>query len=263
MLELAQRLGVTLEMIHYPQETKGKNLLMVGAGCFCRGTWHMVDAVLYYSRLFENVYVLSATFDATFAPVEKLLKELPANVTLFCRERYSYDRVVKLVPNAGKVFIDHDLAFQIDVTKWKKTGRGTLNAFRTDNESLLNRVPRPNFDISSMGREYHHSLILDTLANFEAVNTDRLHVSIAGALLGKKVRVFEGNYHKIKSIYEYSLRDRFPNVTLCGLAELKSLLAASDKTAFRQRLFSWSLRIPRAQYLLRELKKHRLKQAAK
>jgi exopolysaccharide biosynthesis predicted pyruvyltransferase EpsI len=123
-------------------------------------------------------------------------------------------------------------------------------------------VPSPNFDISNMGREYHHTLLLDLLANFESINTDRLHVAIAGSLLGKKVRVFEGNYHKIRSVYEHSIKERFPNVVLCGSEELKRLLAETDKVESRGRLIRFILRFPKADVLRRMYKKYRAKQAA-
>jgi hypothetical protein len=251
--QLAKRLGLTVEAFHYPEDRRGKNLLIMGAGAFCKAAWHKVDAVDYYSQRFENVYVLPATFETTFGPVNRMLRELPANVTIFCRERISYEAVRRLVPLPDKVFLDHDLAFEIDPAPWKKPGEGELNALRTDNESRLKRVPSSNFDISNMGREYHHTLLLDTLSAFATVNTDRLHAAIAGALLGKKVRLFEGNYHKIKAIYEYSLREKYPNVVLCGTDELRSLIAASDRGAFRRWLTFLILRLPFAGYL-RKLK---------
>jgi hypothetical protein len=260
---LAARLGLRLEKLGYPAERTGKNLLFVGAGSFCRGSWHMVNPLRYYCTRFENVYVLPASFETTFAPIHKLLRELPTNVTLFCRERISYDAVLKIVPRPEKIFLDHDLAFQLDVSRWKKPGQGHLNAFRTDNESRLGRVPASNFDISNMGREYHHDLILDTLSNFESVNTDRLHVAIAGALLEKTVQIFEGNYHKIRGIYDYSLREKFPNVRLCGANELKRVLAESDRLAFRKRVHQLVLRLPRADDLMRVIKERRSRVSTK
>ena len=261
--QLADRLGLQLETFHYPEDRRGKHLMIMGAGAFCAASWHKVDAVQYYSSRFEHVYLLPSTFETTFPPIERMLRELPANVTVFCRELVSHEAVLKMVPRPEMVFLDHDLAFHMDYTPWKKPGQGELNAFRTDKESLLNRVPSPNYDVSNMGREYHHTLIVDIVSNFESINTDRLHVAIAGANLGKKVRVFSGNYHKISSIYDYSIRDKFPNVTMCSTDELKALLASNDQSAFRSKLFCLALRLPRAQYFLRELKRYRLRQTNK
>lgn len=260
--QLADRLGLTLDSFSFPEDRRGKNLLVMGAGAFCRVTWHKVETIPFYSQRFENVYILPSSFETTFGPVNRMLRTLPANVTLFCRERISYDAVRKLVPHPEKVFLDHDLAFHLDVTRWNRTGQGELNAFRTDAESNLKRVPSPNFDISNMGREYHHTLLLDTVSHFELINTDRLHIGIAGALLGKKVRLFEGNYHKIRGIYDFSLRDKYPNVSLCGAKEMKDLLAQSDQALRRDWLFRAFRRFPGFEKLRRFIKIRRSSKAA-
>lgn len=51
------------------------------------------------------------------------------------------------------------------------------------------------------------------LANAERVVTDRLHVGLPAAALGKKVFLLEGSYHKIRGVYERSLA-KADNVTL-------------------------------------------------
>jgi polysaccharide pyruvyl transferase len=261
LYQMAKRLGIQLETFHYPEDRRGKTLLIMGAGAFCRVSWHKVDAVNFYSSRFDKVCVLPATFETNFGPVKEMLRKLPANVILFCRERISYEAALELAPLRENILLDHDLAFVIDATPWKKAGRGELMAFRTDAESRYGRVPMPNFDISNMGREYHYRLILDIVSNYESVCTDRLHVSIAGALLGRKVKLFEGSYHKIKGIYEYSLRDRFPNVMLCGTDELKVLLKASDRVRMRSAVYKLVRMIPGTQPLLRSLKARRQAEA--
>jgi hypothetical protein len=257
LFQLCARLGITLEMIEYPGEKAGRHVLLIGAGCFCPGSSHMVDPVGFYASRFENVYVLPASFETSFGPVEKMLRALPSNVTVFCRERTSYDGVCKLVPKPENIFLDEDLAFHLDISPWKRPGQGELNCFRTDNESRFRRLPRPNFDISKMGREFHHTLLLDLLANFATIHTDRLHVMIAGAMMGKKVCVFDGTYHKNRSVYEHSIRDKYPNVTLGSRAEMKSLLRASDKEFIHYTLARMVLRLPQGEALRRAYKKYR------
>ena len=48
----------------------------------------------------------------------------------------------------------------------------------------------------------------------DAILTDRLHLGISGALLGKEVFLMDNVYGKISGIYELSLRERFPRVHL-------------------------------------------------
>lgn len=49
--------------------------------------------------------------------------------------------------------------------------------------------------------------------NSRAIITNRLHVGILGSLLGKRVHLLRGGYHKIDGVYEYSL-SRNPAVSL-------------------------------------------------
>ncbi len=252
---LARQLGINLIPVVYPRPQTGKFLLIVGAGAFCRTAWHNVEAVNYYSSRFDKVCILPSSFDPALESVAGMLRNLPANVTVFCRERISLQAVTEIVPKPERIFLDHDLAFEIDASVYKNPGSGTLNAFRTDAESLLHRVPYRNFDISDMGRETNLTLLMDTVANFETVYTDRLHVAIAGAILGKRVHLFEGNYHKIRGIYEYSLQDRFPKVTLEGTEELKRHLARCQRAANKVRLHHTIVRLPFGERLINFAKK--------
>ena len=58
--------------------------------------------------------------------------------------------------------------------------------------------------------------IFSYLSKFAEVNTNRLHVGIAAALLGKTVNLYRGSYHKIAGVYDFSMRDKFNNVTYHG-----------------------------------------------
>ncbi|GAA4166183.1 hypothetical protein GCM10022286_30440 [Gryllotalpicola daejeonensis] len=53
------------------------------------------------------------------------------------------------------------------------------------------------------------------LRNADAVVTDRLHVGLPAAILGKRVVLVEAGYHKLQGVYERSLAE-LPNVELVG-----------------------------------------------
>jgi exopolysaccharide biosynthesis predicted pyruvyltransferase EpsI len=83
-----------------------------------------------------------------------------------------------------------------------------LNAFRTDRESLgFHKHVSRNRDISI---EHDGSgdcqLFFSELAQYEHIRTDRAHVAIASAMLGRRVTFYPGAYHKNQGIYECSLR---------------------------------------------------------
>jgi exopolysaccharide biosynthesis predicted pyruvyltransferase EpsI len=58
--------------------------------------------------------------------------------------------------------------------------------------------------------------ILSVINKYNIVNTNRLHVCIGAALLGKQVNFYPNSYYKNESIFLMSLKDKFPNVRWCG-----------------------------------------------
>lgn len=58
--------------------------------------------------------------------------------------------------------------------------------------------------------------MISFINSYQIVHTDRLHVCILSALLGKQVKFYANSYDKNKSIYEFSLKDRFDSVEFLG-----------------------------------------------
>lgn len=99
-----------------------------------------------------------------------------------------------------------------------------LSAFRTDVEGAGRRPPAVNLDVSVeyVSDDMSPALTLEAtyrmlafLDRYAVVHTDRLHVAILSALLDKRVMLHDNSYGKNSAIYEHSMRERFPNVTLC------------------------------------------------
>jgi hypothetical protein len=87
---------------------------------------------------------------------------------------------------------------------------------RTDNErsGSLPHVAG-NRDISAAGTELDPpDLLFEEVGQSEIIVTDRLHVCIAAALLGRRVYLFRGNYFKIEAIFRSSIEPHFPRVSL-------------------------------------------------
>lgn len=102
---------------------------------------------------------------------------------------------------------------------------GTLHALRSDVESAGGAVPRDNVDLSEVfaygtapeSVAYRATrALLSYLDRSDRVVTNRLHGCIPAAMLGKRVLFYANSYFKNKAIYEFSLRDQYPNVTWCG-----------------------------------------------
>ena len=98
---------------------------------------------------------------------------------------------------------------------------GALHAFRTDGEQTGIPVPIDNLDLSRLfyygmrGADVCHTTALHLLRyldTFAEVRTNRLHLAISAAVLGKRVQFQSNSYFKNRAVYEYSMRDRFPDV---------------------------------------------------
>ncbi len=97
-----------------------------------------------------------------------------------------------------------------------------LKCFRIDPEKTGIAIPRNNIDLSEvykLGTEhlpliyYSAFKILNFVQKYDEVYTNRLHIAIVGAILNKKTYFYPNSYFKNKAVYEYSLKNRFPNVT--------------------------------------------------
>ena len=105
-------------------------------------------------------------------------------------------------------------------------GFGECNCFRIDCEKTNIKIPSNNSDISNkLNRKNNTSdpiviksvslSMFNYLSKFKIINTNRLHVAIAGSLLGKRVNLYQNNYYKIKAVYDYSIKENFKNTYLC------------------------------------------------
>jgi len=97
----------------------------------------------------------------------------------------------------------------------------TVYVFRTDVEKTNYKIPKGNIDLSKMLELSSCNTLLSQLSCFHFLNeinlykvihTNRLHVAIAAAMLGKQVYIYSNNYYKVKAIYNFSLKNKFANV---------------------------------------------------
>lgn len=89
------------------------------------------------------------------------------------------------------------------------------NFFRTDAESA-NPVPLPenNFDISALHSHLTPSNdLFQLIADYRRIRTDRLHLALAGLILGREVELHCNSYPKIQDFHASWLED-FPGLTM-------------------------------------------------
>ena len=178
---------------------KKPTVIYGGGGAWCK-LWN--HSVKYIDKLKDryNIIVLPSTYESSYS--------VP-NTTFFTRDKYESIR------NMPQSTFCHDMAFYIgdDFVSGQK-GKGEGYFFRTDKESAKQiDIPSGNYDISLAGNHLSEvAPFFEALDQYSTIHTDRLHVSIAAALLGKKVHLYPGSYFKNKAVYLSSLKDNFDNV---------------------------------------------------
>jgi exopolysaccharide biosynthesis predicted pyruvyltransferase EpsI len=179
----------------------GHTAVVAGCGGWC-GPYHdMVKHLPVIETKFERVIIMPSSFDVSVPSVRSTLAATKALV--FARERKSFDDICRLCDAK----IAYDCAFYFDYRPYLRHGEGCLVSYRTDVESVLSVIPEGNHDISRSCSSLDEWLW--TIARHAAVKTDRAHVMIAAALLGKDVDFWTSSYHKVPSIADYALKS-FP-----------------------------------------------------
>jgi GT2 family glycosyltransferase/exopolysaccharide biosynthesis predicted pyruvyltransferase EpsI len=183
----------------------GHTALICGGGAFCHPFHAFMPQALAVAELrFERVIVLPSSFDTSVDVVRAALRA--SSALIFAREQESF----RLIQPLCDARLAHDCAFFFDFESYRArgSGSGTLSAFRTDDEAPGEHpLPAENDDISLTAVSL--DAWLRRIAAHELIRTDRAHVMIAGALLGKTVQFEPSSYFKIPAIAEYALQE-FP-----------------------------------------------------
>jgi len=177
---------------------KRKVCIYGGSGAWCNITPGASSIVDKLCNLFGYVIVLPSTYE-----VQPTYRD---NLMLWARGGYQ-----SYVHSSG--YFCHDMAFMLGNIACK-TGEGDAYCFRTDKESSgLMQIPSCNYDLSRYGNAYSNPFdFFNYLAAFKRVYTDRLHVAIAAALMGKTVHLSRSSYFKTKEIYASSINGFFESV---------------------------------------------------
>jgi len=173
---------------------QAENILILGGG----GNWHNEGAIQILRNIhpyFRAIIVLPSSYEAHYS--------FP-NTVFFSRDRYDSKARMPDAPFC------HDMAFYIEpISSVKKLGTGYF--FSTDSQI---EIPAENDDIILKGS--HLSSIypfIDTISQYSLVHTDRLHVAIAGCLLGQEVHLYPGADSKNKAVYLSSIEGYYDNVS--------------------------------------------------
>jgi exopolysaccharide biosynthesis predicted pyruvyltransferase EpsI len=212
---------------------------------------------------------------------EKLIASLDGRTTIWCRDRRSFEHVRRTNPKID-CRLTHDMAFHCNVEdflsdpEFNALGSPLLTAglqgagvsldqlsqlplvrfMRTDKESGTYKVDSA-VDVSKVFTGVADAetsrlrawCFLKTISVARRVTTDRLHVAIACALLGKECELLDNSYSKNREIYAFSL-ERFPWISFWKTAGPKIADRPPAKKPMLARLAKHARRLTRYRALL-------------
>lgn len=207
-------------------QMRGDVLLVYGAGAMSRGTHTLPRLLRTVAPRFSEIVFLPSSFDLREPVVRAFAQSWDRKYSVFCRELVSFDALRQLGVKPKVLLLGHDLAFHLDVSPWAaRPAQGSAGLFRHDNEAAYGRLPR-DLDViedASHGTENDPEKLLDFVARFAVIHTDRCHGAITAAMMGRKVTFYRNNYFKNRAIYDHSLAGlphvRFVNRTPFSFAQ--------------------------------------------
>ena len=174
-----------------------------------------------------------------------VLARLDTRFTILCRDKPSYEYVKKHAPHVHtalardmvfeldieelkrstktwrhKLALLRDSHWRTKLFRWRRAtlrirpdSHGTLRIFRSDVESVDSERTRRKSDLMHFHGINRYSPATDQITldvikcinRAERVITDRLHVSLIAAMLGKKVCLLENSYGKVSDVWELAM----------------------------------------------------------
>ena len=195
------------------------DIVLIRGGGYFNDLWKDYDILENALRNDRDCVIMvaphSLCFDTTQFP--EFFERSEQEIYLFCRERYSYKLLRSMsFPKNVHVFLSHDTALYLSKEDFHpRNGSYDLICPREDRESVVTwKIEGSNHrkilvgDIESVP---DFTAFVNLIENARRVYTDRLHVAILSAILGKDTFLYPNSYPKNKGVYEFSLY-KFSNV---------------------------------------------------
>lgn len=216
-LQVFDELGLNYTIGNYTIKYTNKLLFYAGGGNLV-GIYSNCKS-FFKNNMYDNTIVL---LPHTIKDEDTLIKSFNDNIIIICREPVSYRYVYNMITNKNNVLLSKDMAFYIKgIDKYKLIkGDGICNCFRTDKEKIGIQIPSNNIDLSNKLNKKNNTSdksiieqvslsVFEYLSKYDTINTDRLHMAIAGSLLNKHINFYPNNYYKNNAVFEYSIKDFF------------------------------------------------------
>jgi hypothetical protein len=152
------------------------------------------------------------------------------NLIIFCREPATFEYLMQLSPASGFYMLADDLTCYLNTEEFCNyrsiRGKGICSVFYNNEFVAALGLTINNFALGQTweGSFWHNPELCKNvvhsaasyLAYFAQVHTDNIHTAVLAAILGKKVTLyfFTTAVSKALSLYEFTLRKRWPNLNL-------------------------------------------------
>lgn len=222
-------IGIQAREVHETDDlslVQGDLLLIYEAGTVTRTTRNLPRLLKWIGPRFSEIVILPTSFDLREPSVRAFVQSWDRRYSVFCRELVSFDQLRKTGAKPKVLLLGHDLAFHMDLTRWKsRPAEGRAGLYRHDREAAYGRLPRKldKIEDAADGPPSDPEPLLNFVASFEELHTDRCHGAIAAAMMGRRVFFYPNNYFKNRAIYDHSLASlphvRFVNSTSFSIAQ--------------------------------------------
>lgn len=219
-LQLFEKVNLKFELGSHKHKYINKTLLIGGGG-------NLIAKYKDLQNFIKNNYIDNriTVLPHTIYGVNQTLEYLKAcDATVFVREPVSYNYAKSVVSN---IHLDKDVVLYLDVSKINISSKtnvsDNLYCYRRDHERTNISIRPDNQDLSILMNDNRWvdnieinnrivSNLFNKLNEYRNVFTNRMHIAICSALLGKTVSLYPNNYFKNKAVFDYSLHDMFPNM---------------------------------------------------
>jgi exopolysaccharide biosynthesis predicted pyruvyltransferase EpsI len=193
------RLGSKREILHQIISVfRSKNAIICGGGGIQK-IYNRPQQFSIAARNYNHVIIMPSSYP--------FLPDFDQNRTQFWRRDHLESEAV--VPNS---LFCHDMAFFLAPSpRFATKELGIL--FRTDLEKPDAQLSSENIDISNMGTHTSDPEgFFDAVGEYEIIHTDRLHVAVAGALLGREVHIYASKTPKQEAVFHASMAPFYEKV---------------------------------------------------
>lgn len=238
--QLFADLKIRFDVLSDSDDAAGETLVIGGGGNFVPQFSSVRKTLLRTARSAREVIVLPQTVRGN----EDLIEQLGPSVEIFCRDAESYLHVLAHRSRA-RAQLAHDMSFLVDPERLRAAAGPEADAllakrtpsrpierlmsdaghrffFRKTRNRTKRICPKSSVDVSLQFKtgtkpgeaEVGALALLTYLEGVHELHTERLHVAIAGAMLGKRVYLYDDPLRISGSAYRHSLHADFPKVQL-------------------------------------------------